>query len=697
MIVLFVASLLPLILTSQGEVVSASPDPDWWDSNWQYRAPITLTVHPDDYQIKIVLDKVDNLNSHCLDNFQDVRFTENDGGPELNFWIENYISGDNAVFWVRRAENDVPGDNQIYCYYGNASAGSAENGNATFMFFDTFPGTAVDTDKWYQYGEESISVANSELTMTTTTTEYSPMLDAKENYGYGIILGVRLKFANTYAMIGISDQVGVTSRYSAGDSARVYIYNAAIFNYGTTNNDTLTPVTPTDTTLAANVYFLHEIKRTSTSITFYKNGTLNGTSDTNLPDTNIHPFLTPAYGDPHTIIVDWTLIRKYVSLEPTASVGDEEAAPSVGVPSITVPRVFASVYTKGESGTVWAQVLDTNGDPVNAATVTLTVWEPDGDKYLDAVSMDFVTGSNGIYKYAITAPSEFGTFLCDVTASWNGSTAYGCGEFQVASWAENILSINPKLDEIAAGVGVGLSIEVTRYYLLNLGDLQEFYVTIVKGTNVDWATITLEDPKGTLVVDNTSMSNPAVGSYYYSFSTSGRESGGWLATIVAKDENLTTTYRGFWRLGGEGEAVGYLTLTLLDNETNEPIEGVKVELYKAGTLVESKYARWDGKAFLDIMNWGTHELKWSKDGYKTETMDIDLTVSSDLTLKMVPTEKKAQVPPITWILAALIFGGVLVPLVYYGSGKKAKAGFLFISFILPVLLLCLLWFAGVVG
>jgi len=100
---------------------------------------------------------------------------------------------------------------------------------------------------------------------------------------------------------------------------------------------------------------------------------------------------------------------------------------------------------------------------------------------------------------------------------------------------------------------------------------------------------------------------------------------------------------------------------------------------------------------LDIMNWGTHELKWSKDGYKTETMDIDLTVSSDLTLKMVPTEKKAQVPPITWILAALIFGGVLVPLVYYGSGKKAKAGFLFISFILPVLLLCLLWFAGVVG
>lgn len=768
----------------------------------------------------------------------------------------------------------------------------------------------------------------------------------------------------------------------------------------------------------------------------------------------------------------------------------------VGVPKIVVPRVFASVYTKGESGTVWAQVLDTNGDPVNAATVTLTVWEPDGDKYLDAVSMDFVTGSNGIYKYAITAPSEFGTFLCDVTASWNGSTAYGCGEFQVASWAENILSIldnliahrdaveatisdieayvdtlesgqstiighvdtlesgqstitdyvdtietvlgdptvhgytdiahalgvidnfvdqleeytdtlesgqttikdytdtlesgqstlmgytdavegsqqlildnidllkqgqttikgytdtletgqntiigyvddvesytdqvegfvddiefymgvtamitdgenlynylkntivpyvdqvegytdqiedyvdtlesgqttiighvdtleggqatitdyvdtletsqatitaqlnwiadylentmkpeldsildnvqnnytylsgtikpqldamsenisktldnavaihayltgtikpaiddaynqavtnynyltdtikpqldniqenltataelpenimdnifatysfltenvkpeldnvyenvnatysylidtiNPKLDEIAAGVGVGLSIEVTRYYQLNVGDLQEFYVTILKGTNVDWVTITLEDPKSTLVVDNTSMSNPETGIYYYSFQTSGRNTGGWLATIVANEEDLTTTYLGFWRLGGEGEAVGYLTLTVLDNETNEQIEGVKVELYKAGTLVESKYTRWDGKAFLDIMAWDIHELRWSKDGYETETMEIDLSVSSDLTLKIVPTEEKGWAPPITWILGALIVGGVLTTSVYYGSKKRAKAASLGTAFILPAILLGISWFVGVVG
>lgn len=127
-ILLLASSLAPisiLLISTQSQPVAASPG--WWDEDWPYRAPITLTVHPDNYQIRIVLDKVDNLGSHCLDNFQDVRFTENDDGPELSFWIENYISGDNAVFFVRRVENDVPGDNQIYVYYGNSGATSASN------------------------------------------------------------------------------------------------------------------------------------------------------------------------------------------------------------------------------------------------------------------------------------------------------------------------------------------------------------------------------------------------------------------------------------------------------------------------------------------------------------------------------------------------------------------------------------------
>jgi len=147
------------------KVVSASPDPDWWNGNWQYRKLITLTVHPDNYQIKIVLDKVDNLNSHCLDNFQDLRFTENDNGPELSYWIENYISGDNAVVWVRRVEND---DNQIYVYYGNPNAPNTSSGDNTFPFFDDF-------------SSRSISPSYSVLINTTTYDAFGFLLKSSND------------------------------------------------------------------------------------------------------------------------------------------------------------------------------------------------------------------------------------------------------------------------------------------------------------------------------------------------------------------------------------------------------------------------------------------------------------------------------------------------------------------------------------
>ena len=130
-VVLGAIVLLVRITTPQAEA--------WWDDNYQYRKLVTLTTHPENYQIKIVLDKTDNLADHCLDNFQDVRFTENEEGPTLSFWIENYIAGDNAIFWVRRIDNDMRGgDNQIYIYYSNNTAESAENADNTFPFFDTF-------------------------------------------------------------------------------------------------------------------------------------------------------------------------------------------------------------------------------------------------------------------------------------------------------------------------------------------------------------------------------------------------------------------------------------------------------------------------------------------------------------------------------------------------------------------------------
>jgi len=83
-----------------------------------------------------------------LDNFQDVRFIENETTGELAFWIEDntMISGDSCVFWVRRIDNCKFGDNTIYVYYGNSSATWKSDIENTFVFGDDFNRTVDNVD-----------------------------------------------------------------------------------------------------------------------------------------------------------------------------------------------------------------------------------------------------------------------------------------------------------------------------------------------------------------------------------------------------------------------------------------------------------------------------------------------------------------------------------------------------------------------
>jgi hypothetical protein len=62
-----------------------------------------------------------------------------------------------------------PGTANIYIYYGNPGATSASSGDNTFLLFDHFNGSSLDTTKWnvvvrIAYG--SYSIANSKLTLS---------------------------------------------------------------------------------------------------------------------------------------------------------------------------------------------------------------------------------------------------------------------------------------------------------------------------------------------------------------------------------------------------------------------------------------------------------------------------------------------------------------------------------------------------
>lgn len=83
------------------------------------------------------------VGTKCLENYNDIRFTNSDGDTLLDYWIESSNSS-SATIWV---EFDSIGTSTstFYLYYGNSGASSYSSGANTFIFFDDFSG---DLSAW---------------------------------------------------------------------------------------------------------------------------------------------------------------------------------------------------------------------------------------------------------------------------------------------------------------------------------------------------------------------------------------------------------------------------------------------------------------------------------------------------------------------------------------------------------------------
>jgi len=136
-------------LSVGSEAAYASPD---WLSGWNYRRQISLDTPTTvaDYQVLVTLDTgtMGNPYANVKSDGSDIRFTASDGSALQDYWVESWDNTGTSKIW---AEVTTPGTSTIYIYYGNAAAGSASDGEATFVFFDDFSTNTLadyDTAKW---------------------------------------------------------------------------------------------------------------------------------------------------------------------------------------------------------------------------------------------------------------------------------------------------------------------------------------------------------------------------------------------------------------------------------------------------------------------------------------------------------------------------------------------------------------------
>jgi len=88
------------------------------------------------------------LNSHSRTDFSDVRFTDDDGTTLLDYWMEEKVDSDHAVFWVEVADDLSSSNATIYVYYGKSDATTTSNFDNTFIFGDPFDNTTLNTVRW---------------------------------------------------------------------------------------------------------------------------------------------------------------------------------------------------------------------------------------------------------------------------------------------------------------------------------------------------------------------------------------------------------------------------------------------------------------------------------------------------------------------------------------------------------------------
>jgi hypothetical protein len=140
---------------------------------WSYEkiidiSPATLVA---DYQIKLLLTGGIFNYSEAKPDGSDIRFYDNYSNS-LHYWIESWNTTGISIIWVK-----IPtaGTSQIYMYYGNPTAVSKSNGEATFLFFDDFPGTSINTSKWTtdSASYSSINVAGGVVSISTDTPDTS--------------------------------------------------------------------------------------------------------------------------------------------------------------------------------------------------------------------------------------------------------------------------------------------------------------------------------------------------------------------------------------------------------------------------------------------------------------------------------------------------------------------------------------------
>jgi YD repeat-containing protein len=290
---------------------------------WAYRKAVTLSRASGsvtDYQMKLLVGETSgasgedvDCNGHVQPDFDDLRFTKSDGTTLLDYWIES-ITGTSpnrlATVWIK-FDAIGTGATAFYMYYGKADAPATSNGEASFLFFDDFSGSALDSGKWtVEQGDITVGSGIATLSGTTATRGY-----VKTAPIGGINMAARFRMKTSSNLIANGHPVDF--RIDG---------NNLIYFFGTGTANSLTVSTYSDGSYSQSYfsvgdpsvnYECWDLTWISNEVKVVQSGTTRLTKTSNIP-TSGSPIMYMREGTVpgQNIQMDWLLLRNFVSSEP---------------------------------------------------------------------------------------------------------------------------------------------------------------------------------------------------------------------------------------------------------------------------------------------------------------------------------------------------------------------------------------------
>lgn len=306
---------------------------------WRYCQDhvITIASEVSNYQVKFIVYYLSGVSSgeviycnyHCKSDFSDLRFSV-DGSTSLPYYIENYQDGVSATIWVKLPT--IATTQSISVIYGNPDAVSESSGDSTFLFFDEFNGTSIDTNKWTVTGAVTVSGGICTIPSGTGTLGIS----GKTGYSAGKSIGFTANpvAGGNYRCLGLSE-IGVPSPDNGT------LFEMLVTELRARSIREGYPGQSTISGLDVGIYHTFEARWKPSTVTFYVDGVLKltVTSTSAIPIVNLYPRFTNR-STTTVMYISSVYVRNLATNEPVHSTWSEEGDIS--------PPVFESDYMVGE-------------------------------------------------------------------------------------------------------------------------------------------------------------------------------------------------------------------------------------------------------------------------------------------------------------------------------------------------------------